>query len=377
MIIGISTFIILQVDSHVTNDEFADNKINNDTIEKSVDTTTQKATIEEQIKKHTTQETKNLKTGQNTEYTLSKENKLAAETTVNLDSIKKAVINIDTFKTILPTNENFQFVKIDKSKNKTDIIVTGQIFDGTNKEPLIGANVVEKGTTNGTTTDFDGEFSLQVRNDSAKLVISYIGYSPQIVAIDNDKSISVTLSEDYRELDAVVKIGYGIVKKEDVTSSISSLSDKNIDSRPVLGIDQALQGKAAGVQVKSNKSKKDTLELAKRINEMAEVKNNICHVTISYVTQYSKHTEPVNGKEKLASFIAQNKKIKMKDPINIEICMTIEDGSFSNISCLEKQNENYYNETLRLIKEYGNWNPAIHEGKKIKEEVIIIITFEK
>ncbi|MBK8807025.1 MAG: von Willebrand factor type A domain-containing protein [Bacteroidales bacterium] len=132
------------------------------------------------------------------------------------------------------------------------IIITGTVIDGTTGDPLIGACITEVGTTNGTTSDFDGNYSINVESEASELVFSYIGYLYQKIKIGNQKKINVILKEDVKELDQIVKIGYGVIKKEDVTSSISSCNLGYINPHSVLGVDQALQGKAAGVQVNSN-----------------------------------------------------------------------------------------------------------------------------
>lgn len=125
--------------------------------------------------------------------------------------------------------------------------VTGVVVDAKN-ESVIGANVLIKGTSIGTITDFDGKFSIEA---SAKdvLVISYIGMNPQEITVGSSKNIKVILTEDTKTLDEVVVIGYGSVKKRDVTTAITSVSTKDLDQRPIVSADQALQGKAAGVSV--------------------------------------------------------------------------------------------------------------------------------
>jgi len=129
------------------------------------------------------------------------------------------------------------------------ITVTGVVSDGTD-EPVIGASILEKGTTNGTITDFDGNFNLSVQDD-AVLVVSYVGYVSQEVEVKGRTTLSITLREDTELLDEVVVIGYGSVKRKDVTTSISTVSTKDLDQRPIVTAGQAIQGKAAGVSVVS------------------------------------------------------------------------------------------------------------------------------
>ena len=118
--------------------------------------------------------------------------------------------------------------------------ITGQVVDQ-NGEPIIGANVVVKGTTNGTITDIDGNFSLDVPNN-AILVVSYIGYSDQQVAVGNQSAIHIAMSEDTQKLDEVVVVGYGTQKKVNLTGAISTMDAEKLENRPITNATQALQG---------------------------------------------------------------------------------------------------------------------------------------
>ncbi|MDR2498905.1 MAG: TonB-dependent receptor plug domain-containing protein, partial [Tannerellaceae bacterium] len=123
--------------------------------------------------------------------------------------------------------------------------ISGTVTDS-HGEPIIGANVIEKGTTNGAVTDIDGKYTLNVR-EGAVLQISYIGYVSKDIAIGRQSSIAVQLSEDTRAIDEVVVIGYGIVKKSDLTGSISSVSSEAINTGASNSPDQALRGKTSGI----------------------------------------------------------------------------------------------------------------------------------
>lgn len=125
------------------------------------------------------------------------------------------------------------------------LTVTGQVLDA-QKEPLIGVSVLEIGTSNGTITDLDGNFTLNVSPDGT-LVFSYVGYKTQ--ELKASRQMQITLEEDSEVLDEVVVIGYGSVKRRDVTTAISSVSTKDLDQRPIISAGQAIQGKAAGVSV--------------------------------------------------------------------------------------------------------------------------------
>lgn len=117
--------------------------------------------------------------------------------------------------------------------------------------PVIGASVLEKGTTNGTITDFDGRFSLNVQ-PGATLVISYIGYKTQEVKVVAGKEINVVLVEDTETLDEVVVVGFGTQKKVNLTGSVGTVDSKALESRPVTNATQALQGLVPGLQISQN-----------------------------------------------------------------------------------------------------------------------------
>lgn len=122
---------------------------------------------------------------------------------------------------------------------------TGKVTDAAGLE-VIGASVLEKGTANGVVTNLDGEFSLSV-GQNATLVISFIGY--KTIEVKATTNMNITLQEDNELLDEVVVIGYGSVKRKDVTTAVSTVSTKDLDQRPIVSAAQALQGKAAGVSV--------------------------------------------------------------------------------------------------------------------------------
>jgi TonB-linked SusC/RagA family outer membrane protein len=124
--------------------------------------------------------------------------------------------------------------------------VSGTVSDA--NEPLIGASVRVVGTTIGVITDFDGKFSFQVENN-ARLSASFIGYKAKEYVITSDQNMAIVLEVDYSELDEVVVVGYGSVKKSDLTGSISSIKSEDFIKTVVSSLDQGIQGKAAGVVV--------------------------------------------------------------------------------------------------------------------------------
>ncbi len=128
-------------------------------------------------------------------------------------------------------------------------IVTGQIVD-VRGEPIIGANIIVKGTTNGTVTDINGRFSIEADENSV-LQISYIGYLSQEITVGNRQTIQVVLKEDTKALDELVVIGYGTQRKADLTGSVANVSTESLNTQSNTTIGQALQGKIAGVDIVS------------------------------------------------------------------------------------------------------------------------------
>ncbi|MDR0574619.1 MAG: SusC/RagA family TonB-linked outer membrane protein [Tannerella sp.] len=127
------------------------------------------------------------------------------------------------------------------------ITLSGVIVDS-DGDPIIGANIVEKGKSNGTVTDIDGHFSLSVDRNSI-LQVTYIGYLSQEIVVDNRTQINITLLEDAQALDEVVVVGYGTQKKANLTGAVSTISPEQIEKRPVISTSAALQGLAPGVTV--------------------------------------------------------------------------------------------------------------------------------
>lgn len=116
-------------------------------------------------------------------------------------------------------------------------------------EPLIGVNIQIKGSDKGTATDFDGKFSLEDISENAVLVISYVGYQTQEVAVEGSSNLEIVMMSDAELLDEVVVVGYGTMKKSDLTGAVSSIKTKDIQKTPITSIDQGLVGRAAGVLV--------------------------------------------------------------------------------------------------------------------------------
>lgn len=137
-------------------------------------------------------------------------------------------------------------------KFKLQSTVTGTVTDQSG-QPLPGANVIEKGTTNGTQTDFDGNFALDVDSD-ATLVFSYIGFKTLEVAVDGRATVNVTMEEDASQLDEVVVTGYGTQTRGDLTGSVGSVDVEEATKAPIVNAAEALQGRVTGVTITNNGS---------------------------------------------------------------------------------------------------------------------------
>ena len=129
--------------------------------------------------------------------------------------------------------------------------LTGFVTDAADGEPLIGATIKVKETNAGAVTDLDGHYAVKVDNGQT-LVVSYIGYITKSVKYTGQATLDVALSADNAELDEVVVVGYGVMKRSDITGSVVSIGEKDIKKSVISSADQALQGRAAGVQVTQN-----------------------------------------------------------------------------------------------------------------------------
>ena len=131
------------------------------------------------------------------------------------------------------------------------IQISGTIVDSSGF-PLPGANILEKGTTNGAQSDFDGNYSLKVTDENSILVVSYIGYTTREIVLKGETTINITLRENASALDEVVVVGYGTQKKSDLTGAVSVVDTDNAKKTITYDVAKMLQGQAAGVTVQSS-----------------------------------------------------------------------------------------------------------------------------
>ncbi|WP_352422984.1 carboxypeptidase-like regulatory domain-containing protein, partial [Proteiniphilum sp.] len=145
-----------------------------------------------------------------------------------------------------PENRNKRISDPTISQQSQRKTITGKITDEQG-EPIIGTNIVEVGTINGTVTDIDGNFTLQVEND-ATIQISYIGYLEQIISVSDKSKFNLILIEDTQALDEVVVVGYGIQRRASVTGSVASIQASDITSAKTASVTNALAGKLPGLR---------------------------------------------------------------------------------------------------------------------------------
>lgn len=144
---------------------------------------------------------------------------------------------------------NSSFNKIDDiNKVEQDFTLNGIVRDS-NGQPLPGASIVEKGTKNGTQSDFDGKFTINLSSENAVLVVSYLGFKTKEVTVNNQSKVTIILQEDASGLNEVVVIGYGSVRKSDLTGAVSTISSEEMTKGMATSATRAIQGKAAGVRV--------------------------------------------------------------------------------------------------------------------------------
>ncbi|MBJ6368603.1 TonB-dependent receptor [Snuella sedimenti] len=154
---------------------------------------------------------------------------------------------------IIKRNEHLVDPKVSNNDDSLielqQIQVSGTIKD-TNGQPLPGATILEKGTTNGTQTDFDGKFSIEVASSDAVLVISYVGFATQEISVANQTNINIQLAEDVSALQEVVLVGYGKQKITSVTSAITSVDIEELGNVTTSNIAAALQGRTPGLYIR-------------------------------------------------------------------------------------------------------------------------------
>ncbi len=173
--------------------------------------------------------------------------------TISTNKLLKQSLSSGSFDITITENNT---VVVEKSKKPIKIEVSGIVMDKSGM-PLPGANIIEEGTTNGTLTDFNGKFSILVTDKNALLQISYISFKTITISINDESdinNISITLEENSESLDEIVIVGYGKKKKSHLTGAVAKIGGDDIAAVQTPRVDEALQGKLAGVRIQSTDS---------------------------------------------------------------------------------------------------------------------------
>ena len=151
--------------------------------------------------------------------------------------------------------------------------VSGVVISSNNSMPIPGVSVVEKGTSNGTVTDFDGNYSIQVSDPNATLVFSYVGFKTREINLDGKTTVDVTLTDEVSQLDELIVVGYSSQKERTITGALSSVNVEDLESRRVPNVTQSLQGQVPGVNItQSTGAPGDPIEV--RIRGNGTIGNN-------------------------------------------------------------------------------------------------------
>ncbi|MDR2804843.1 MAG: TonB-dependent receptor, partial [Dysgonamonadaceae bacterium] len=176
------------------------------------------------------------------------------------------------------------------------IAITGKVQDVTG-EPLPGVSIAVSGDRQGTVTDLNGNYTIGVSNRETVLQFSYLGYIAQSIKVGNLQVINVTMQEDLLMLDEVIVVGYGVQKKSDLTGAITRVGAKEIEARPVINAMQALQGKAAGVDVTSNERPGELGTVRIRGNRSISASNDPLYVVDGIPLMSASAIETINPRD--------------------------------------------------------------------------------
>ncbi|MCM5661913.1 SusC/RagA family TonB-linked outer membrane protein [Galbibacter mesophilus] len=207
--------------------------------------------------------------------------------------------------------------------------VSGTVSDATG--PLPGANVLVKGTTNGTQTDFDGNYSLDNVDANATLVFSYVGFSSKEIPVNGQSTINATLTEDAQALDEVVVIGYGTTTKQDATGAVDVVSSEDFNQGVIASPEQLIQGRTAGVQV-SQTSGEPGAGVQVRIRGTASVRSNNNPLFVVDGVPLSGGDTSAGGSQDLGAGVSSAKNpLNFLNPNDIESMTILKDASATAI----------------------------------------------
>ena len=205
--------------------------------------------------------------------------------------------------------------------------VSGTVSDATG--PLPGASVLVKGTTNGTQTDFDGNYTLNNVTDGSVLVFSYIGFATQEVAYTGQSTVNVVLQEDAQALDEVVIIGYGTTTVKDATGAVAAVTSEDFNGGVIASPEQLIQGKTAGVQITQTSGDPGAgIEL--RIRGTNSVRSNNTLFVVDGVALAGDDTS-ANGQNLCLGSAASRNPLNFLNPADIESISVLKDASATAI----------------------------------------------
>lgn len=185
-------------------------------------------------------------------------------------------------------------VVIIPAEQMIQIIVTGKVSDA-NRQPLPGVNVLEMGTNNGVITDHEGSYTISVSSENSVLLFSYVGYHSREIRVGSSRVLDLVLQEDIQSLEEVVVIGYGTIRKSDLTGAVSSIKSEDLPLAGNANITQMIQGKAAGVQVVQKSAQPGGgLEILVRGSASTNADNQPLYVIDGFPV-YNEQLEPQEG----------------------------------------------------------------------------------
>ncbi len=237
-----------------------------------------------------------------------------------------------------------------KGKEMT-LMVHGEVFDALTDEPIPGVTIITD-SDRGTITDLNGDFQINLKNDST-LNIAFVGYQSQKINLKdlNDNNLKIAMKADQMALDEVVVMGYGTRKKQETTGAVS-----HIDGSQLTGIPP---DRSYGVSMKAEKSVKEKW------------------VDITYSDSLVAHCYPEGGIKSFERYIRKNSRLKPETPQHIKIRLKVEsDGSLSEINIVSNLNPEYDQEARRLLQEGPVWKPAQLNQNAVSETIDIVITFQ-
>lgn len=246
---------------------------------------------------------------------------------------------------------------------QSQTVIRGTVVD--QNGPIIGATVREQGTKNGTVTDLDGNFTLQLSSPQAVLEISYIGYKTQLIHCNGQKTLHVNLVENNAQLSEVVVVGYGTQKRVDLTGSVSSINMEDLaESRPITNVSQALSGLAAGVTVTSSSNRPGSDNASIRVRGQGTLNSSSPLVIIDGVEQSISSVNPQDIESISILKDAASSAIYGSRAANGVILITTKKGKTGKINVDYNGYVSFESirKTLTPVSDYADYMKIINEG---------------